>query len=109
MLSKTYKVVGTPVNIGGNQWEVRLTDLNSNGAFKITALLIPNQEGYLSGRITEGTDNYREKDITLRILAGSDEYGSYVDASCRTTNPTFKKINELVSDDRLRDVTKSSM
>lgn len=108
MLSTTYKVIGTPVNKGGNQWEVRLTDLNSNGAFEITTLLTPHQDDFLSGIITEGPDNYRKKDITVQILAGRDNEGEYADATFRT-NPTFKRINELVSEDRLRDTTKSSM
>ena len=109
MLSTTYKVVGTPVDKDGNQWEVRLTDLNSNGAFEITTLLSHFQDGLLIGPVTEGPDNYREKFIILRILAGSDKDGSYVNASLRTTNPTFKKINELVSEDQLEDVTVPSM
>lgn len=106
MQKTTYKVKGIPKRIDGTHWEVELTDLNSNGSFRIKAQLTQSNGELISGLVIEGPETYLNKILTLRILAGfssNDDGSSLVDGGFEI-DPHIKTIGELEEEDRLIDI-----
>ena len=85
---------------------VELTDLNSNGSFRIKAQLTQSNGELISGLVIEGPETYLNKILTLRILAGfssNDDGSSLVDGGFEI-DPHIKTIGELEEEDRLIDI-----
>ena len=82
-----FKVRRAPVSGTNGQISICLTDLNSNNAFTITVLIQTPSSSLTTGLITKGPDNFLEKSIRIRCLAGHDKSDeskvNYIDASYR--------------------------
>ena len=102
----TYKVLEEPTQVEENHWDVLLTDLNSNGAFKIKVRLAQTFGNQATGLVIEGPDTYQDRILTVAILAGyslTNEGKEFVDVSGISVY-RHKKLCELTKEDRLIDV-----
>lgn len=105
----TYQVINPPQQVVDNRWDVWLTDLNSNGAFKIKVRIALIFGNLASGLVLEGPGTYKDKIITVSILAGysvnenNENEKALADAS-DAIRYRRKTISELVQGDRLIDI-----
>ena len=106
----TYKVLDIPRQVDENHWDIPLTDLNSNGAFKIVVRLSFLYGNLASGLVIDGPVTYKDKILTVAILAGysfPEEDNEFVDAS-GVRLIRHKTISELIKNDRLIDIAEPS-